>query len=37
MTQLDSIRYEVQNLSRLTPGQFNMRQHDTGNYYLTSQ
>lgn len=30
MTQLDSIRYEVQNLSRLTPGQFNMRQHNTG-------
>jgi len=30
MTQLDSIRYEVQNLSRLTPGHFNMRQHNTG-------
>ncbi|KAF8650791.1 hypothetical protein HU200_063695 [Digitaria exilis] len=30
MTQLDSIRYEVQNLSRLTPGQFNMRPHNTG-------
>ncbi|KAJ1277227.1 hypothetical protein BS78_05G279100 [Paspalum vaginatum] len=30
MTQLDSIRYEVQNLSRLTPGQFNTRQHSTG-------
>lgn len=30
MTQLDSIRYEVQNLSRLTPGQFTMRQHNTG-------
>ncbi|EEC68342.1 hypothetical protein OsI_36458 [Oryza sativa Indica Group] len=27
MTQLDSIRYEVQNLSRFTPGQF-MRQHN---------
>ncbi|KAF8694478.1 hypothetical protein HU200_038223 [Digitaria exilis] len=30
MTQLDSIRYEVQNLSRLTPGQFNMRPHNNG-------
>ncbi|EES10304.2 hypothetical protein SORBI_3005G150600 [Sorghum bicolor] len=30
MTQLDSIRYEVQNLSRLTPGQFMMKQHNTG-------
>uniref|UniRef100_A0A0A9DJM0 Uncharacterized protein n=1 Tax=Arundo donax TaxID=35708 RepID=A0A0A9DJM0_ARUDO len=30
MTQLDSIRYEVQNLSRLTPGQFAMRQHNSG-------
>ncbi|CAL4980802.1 unnamed protein product [Urochloa decumbens] len=30
MTQLDSIRYEVQNLSRFSPGQFNMRQHNTG-------
>ncbi|KAG2558175.1 uncharacterized protein LOC120686233 isoform X3 [Panicum virgatum] len=30
MTQLDSIRYEVQNLSRLTPGHFNMRQQNTG-------
>uniref|UniRef100_A0A0E0DGJ8 Uncharacterized protein n=1 Tax=Oryza meridionalis TaxID=40149 RepID=A0A0E0DGJ8_9ORYZ len=29
MTQLDSIRYEVQNLSRFTPGQF-MRQHNPG-------
>lgn len=31
MTQLDSIRYEVQNLSRFTPGQF-MRQHNPGKY-----
>ncbi|KAG2562628.1 hypothetical protein PVAP13_8KG269500 [Panicum virgatum] len=30
MTQLDSIRYEVQNLSRLTPGHFNTRQQNTG-------
>ncbi|TVU00193.1 hypothetical protein EJB05_54399, partial [Eragrostis curvula] len=30
MTQLDTIRYEVQSLSRLTPGQFTTRQHDTG-------
>ncbi|CAO2149216.1 unnamed protein product [Urochloa humidicola] len=30
MTQLDSIRYEVQNLSRFTPGQFNTRQYNTG-------
>ena len=37
MTQLDSIRYEVQNLSRLTPGQFMMKQHDTGNNNLTLQ
>lgn len=37
MTQLDSIRYEVQNLSRFTPGQFNMRPHDTGNYDLNLQ
>ncbi|KAK3120320.1 hypothetical protein QOZ80_9AG0685700 [Eleusine coracana subsp. coracana] len=29
MTQLDTIRYEVQSLSRLTPGQF-MKQHNTG-------
>lgn len=29
MTQLDSIRYEVQNLSRLTPSQFVMRQQNT--------
>ncbi|KAF0907413.1 hypothetical protein E2562_017354 [Oryza meyeriana var. granulata] len=28
MTQLDSIRYEVQNLSRFTPGQFITRQHN---------
>uniref|UniRef100_A0A0D9XT14 Uncharacterized protein n=1 Tax=Leersia perrieri TaxID=77586 RepID=A0A0D9XT14_9ORYZ len=28
MTQLDSIRYEVQNLSRFTPGQFIMKQHN---------
>ncbi|OEL15905.1 hypothetical protein BAE44_0023076 [Dichanthelium oligosanthes] len=30
MTQIDSIRYEVQNLSRLNPGHFNMKQHNTG-------
>ncbi|KAL5204622.1 hypothetical protein ABZP36_009493 [Zizania latifolia] len=30
MTQLDSIRYEVQNLSRFTPGQFITRQHEAG-------
>ncbi|KAL6842874.1 hypothetical protein ACP4OV_027187 [Aristida adscensionis] len=30
MTQLESIRYEVQSLSRLTPGQFAMRQINTG-------
>lgn len=35
MTQLDTIRYEVQSLSRLTPGQFTMKQHDTGNYNLS--
>ncbi|KAK3118986.1 hypothetical protein QOZ80_9BG0711920 [Eleusine coracana subsp. coracana] len=29
MTQLDTMRYEVQSLSRLTPGQF-MKQHNTG-------
>jgi hypothetical protein len=34
MTQLDTIRYEVQSLSRLTPGQFTMKQHNTGNYKL---
>ncbi|CAN6372369.1 unnamed protein product [Urochloa humidicola] len=32
MTQLDSIRCEVQNLSRFSPGQFNMRQHNTDIY-----
>ncbi|KAL5670028.1 hypothetical protein ACJX0J_022249, partial [Zea mays] len=30
MTQLDSIRYEVQNLSRLSPGQFMLKQHNAG-------
>ncbi|KAL6654104.1 hypothetical protein ACP70R_007569 [Stipagrostis hirtigluma subsp. patula] len=30
MTQLESIRYEVQSLSRLTPGQYAMRQINTG-------
>ncbi|KAG8089999.1 hypothetical protein GUJ93_ZPchr0011g28262 [Zizania palustris] len=30
MTQLDSIRYEVQNLSRFTPGQFITKQHEAG-------
>jgi hypothetical protein len=37
MTQLDSIRYEVQNLSRLSPGQFMLKQHNAGNDNLTWQ
>jgi hypothetical protein len=37
MTQLDTIRYEVQSLSRLTPGQFTAKQHNTGNYKLSLQ
>jgi hypothetical protein len=37
MTQLDTIRYEVQSLSRLTPGQFTTKQNNPGNYKLSLQ
>ena len=39
MSKLQSIGYEVQNLSRITPGQFIKRQHNTGNflYMITTE